>query len=98
MNDEGRQFRLIYLRNREQIDEGDSSVRGRVQIRSKKHGLSKTNGASCSLLRSWTGFCRLRQPSKAFIGGQYALWRDQVGSCAKDGVLSGMRPEAGKAL
>lgn len=53
MDDEGRQFKLIYLKNREQINEGESSVRERVQIRSKKHGLSQTNEASCSLLIRW---------------------------------------------
>ena len=50
MDDEVRQFKLIYLRNREQINEGESSVTGRIQIRSKKHELSQTNEASCSLL------------------------------------------------
>lgn len=96
MEDEGKQFRLVYLRNREQINEGESGVRGRVQIRSKKHGLSQTHEASCSLVTSWPGFCKLKQSSKAFIRGQFAFWRHQVGSCVKDGVLNEMRLEAWK--
>lgn len=57
MDDEGRQFKLIYLRSREQINEGENSIKGRVQRRRQKPGLSQINKASCFLLASCTGFC-----------------------------------------
>lgn len=52
---EGRQFKLIYLRNREH--------------KKQKAWVEQTNKASCPLLTGWAGFCRLRLSSMAFIRG-----------------------------